>query len=384
MASISRDPNGRRRILFFDPNGIRKSIRLGKMAKKPAEAIKARVEAILAASIAGISSDKETAEWVGKLDRMLYDKLAAVGLVSKRAATEHFRLSAWLDSYITGRSDVKGATATVYGHTRRCLVEYFGAERSLESITAGDADNWRIWLDQHEHLAENTVRRRCAIAKQFFRAAQRRRLIAENPFADQKAVGVRANKSRDYFLTAADARKVLDACPDAEWRLIFALSRFGGLRCPSEHLALRWGDVDWDRGRLTVHSPKTEHHEGKATREVPIFSELRPHLEAAWEQAAEGAEFIINRYRHAGQNLRTTFQKIIRRAGLTPWPKLFQNLRSTRETELALKHPIHVVVAWLGNTQAVALRHYLQVTDADFAAGAAEPADRAAQIRRSQ
>lgn len=30
------------------------------------------------------------------------------------------------------------------------------------------------------------------------------------------------------------------------------------------------------------------------------------------------------------------------------------------------KHPIHVVTAWLGNTPAVALRHYLLTTDLDF------------------
>ena len=65
-----------------------------------------------------------------------------------------------------------------------------------------------------------------------------------------------------YFLSREDSEKVLAACPDAEWRLIFALSRFGGLRCPSEHLALRWGDVDWEHNRMTVHSSKTEHYEG--------------------------------------------------------------------------------------------------------------------------
>jgi hypothetical protein len=39
-----------------------------------------------------------------------------------------------------------------------------------------------------------------------------------------------------------ERNKVLEACPNAEWRLIFALSRFGGLRCPSEHLVLTWAD----------------------------------------------------------------------------------------------------------------------------------------------
>jgi hypothetical protein len=35
----------------------------------------------------------------------------------------------------------------------------------------------------------------------------------------------------------------------------------------------------------------------------------------------------------------------------------FQNLRSTRETELAEAYPIHVVIAWLGNSDNVAREH---------------------------
>ena len=49
-----------------------------------------------------------------------------------------------------------------------------------------------------------------------------------------------------------------------------------------------------------------------------------------------------------------------------PWPKLFQNLRSARETELTERFPLHVVTAWIGNSELVARRHYLQVTDEHF------------------
>jgi hypothetical protein len=169
-------------------------------------------------------------------------------------------------------------------------------------------------------------------------------------------------------------------CPDAQWRLLFALSRFGGLRCPSEHLGLRWGDIDWERGRITVHSPKTEHHVGGESRQIPIFPELRPHLEEVWEQAEPGTEWVITRYRGDDTNLRTQFQKIIKRAGLTPWPKLWQNLRSTRQTELAESYPMHVVCAWIGNSQAVAAKHYLQVTDEHFSQAAQNPAQLTAEI----
>ena len=99
---------------------------------------------------------------------------------------------------------------------------------------------------------------------------------------------------------------------------------------------------------------------------IPIFPELRPHLEEAFDQAEPGTEYVITRYRDVNANLRTQLIRIIKHAGLEAWPKLFQNLRATRETELAQTYPIHVVCKWLGNSQAIAAKHYLQVTDEHF------------------
>ncbi len=198
----------------------------------------------------------------------------------------------------------------------------------------------------------------------------------------QQVGGVQANRARDYFIKREEAAKVLKACPDSQWRLIFALSRFGGLRCPSEHLALCWSDVDWARERIRVSSPKTEHHAGGESRSIPIFPELRPYLEKVWDEAEPGVEFVITRYRSTNANLRTQLNRIIRRAGLEPWPKLFQNLRATRETELAQTFPLHVVCAWIGNSQSVVAKHYLQVTDDHFRDAtkpAADVAQKAAQ-----
>lgn len=75
--------------------------------------------------------------------------------------------------------------------------------------------------------------------------------------------------------------------------------------------------------------------------------------------------FVITRYRMPSANLRTRLMKTISRAGLEPWPKLFHNLRATRETELAADFPLHVVCKWIGNSIQVATRNYLQVRDED-------------------
>ena len=81
----------------------------------------------------------------------------------------------------------------------------------------------------------------------------------------------------------------------------------------------------------------------------------------------DGGEFVIaTNDRSSQKNLRTVFEKILRKAGVDPWPRLMQNLRSSRETELAREYPLQTVTAWLGNTPKVALENYLQVRDEDF------------------
>ncbi len=368
MASISADSQGRRRIQFTDLEGERQSLWLGKLTVRQATDVRLRVEELLAAKATGTIPDAEVQKWLASRKDAFYAKLVKCGLAAPRAREATVTLGGWLDTYIASRSDVKGSTATVYGHTRRCLVDYFGADKPLAEITAGDCDDWRRWLADHEELAPNTVRRRCSIARQFFRAAERKRLLTDNPLADMKGVGVKANRSRDYFVTRDEAAKVLAVCPTNEWRLLFALARFGGLRTPSEPLALRWGDIDWAAGRMTIHAAKTAHHEGHATRVLPIFPEVRVYLEQAWDDAEPGAEYVITKTRNSAINLRTRLQAYIDKAGLPGWPKLWQNLRATCETELAERFPSHVVCEWLGHSQLVAQKHYLQTTDDHFAA----------------
>ena len=209
--------------------------------------------------------------------------------------------------------------------------------------------------------------------RQFFSAAQRRNLVRSNPFKILPA-SVKANHERFFFVTREMTDRILKHCPDEQWRLLILLARYGGLRCPSEILALQWSDVNWEHKRLRIPSSKTEHHEGGGSRTIPLFPELRSALLDAFDVAEEGTDYIITRYRDSKTNLRTQFQRIIRKAGYEPWPKLFQNLRSTRETELAESYPLHVVTAWIGNSELVAARHYLQLTDEHFRRATSEQA----------
>jgi len=180
-------------------------------------------------------------------------------------------------------------------------------------------------VGKDDSLREVTIRKRVSNAKQFLGDTVERGLIGTNLFAKLKGASV-SNPARQFFITREMTEEVFDSCPDAQWRLIEALCRYGGLRCPSELIGLKLSDVNWGAGKIRITSPKTQHHLGKGERFIPLFPELRRDLETVWEQAPEGTAHFITRYRDANQNLRTTFQKIIRRAGLEPWPKLFQHL----------------------------------------------------------
>ena len=78
-------------------------------------------------------------------------------------------------------------------------------------------------------------------------------------------------------------------------------------------------------------------------------------------------------------NLRSEMTRLLRRAGVSGWPRLFHSVtlqegRASRQTELQREFPLHVVCSWLGNSACIAQQSYLLVTEDDFAraAGASE------------
>lgn len=392
MAGIRQRENGNWFVRFLTPDGERRTIALGTRSERQALTVKLKIENLLSARETGTPVDPETALWLAKMKPTLREKLVACGLLDAAPTDEPappagLTLGTHLDAYVQRRHDAKPSTRTNWAHTVRNLKAFFGADKPVSEITIGDARDFERYLkttaremrygdaEMADGLKPATLAKRIQNSKQFLQDAVDRGLIPSNPFSGLKC-SQKANRQRDFFVTREMAQAVLDACPDDEWRALFVLSRFCGLRCPSEHLLLRWSDVDWARGRLLVHAPKTEHHEGKGTRWVPIFPEVRPILERLFDAAPDGADYVITRYRRAEQNLRTTLTKIVHRAGLTMWPKAFQNLRASCETELMERFPAHVVVAWIGHTERIAQQHYLQVTDEHFEAALRGPEER--------
>jgi len=371
MASLVRQ-RGRLVLAFVVATGKRCWLSLGSnMPADRAGTFKERIEDLIDARKRGRLPMPETLAWTGRLTGHVRDVLEKAGLIDRpETAIAVLTLGAWLECYGQEHT-VKVSSQVALRQARANLIDFFGADTALDSIGPYDAERYRQSLKrpganrrttEKKALSEATVRRRCRSARQFFRAAVRAKVIGTNPFDDIPCGSV-GNERRRVFVSRADIEAVIAVLPDAEWRLIVSLARYAGLRCPSEILGLEWGHVHWAEKRLTIQSPKTEAY-GGGVRVIPIYGDtpLEAMLLEVYGQAAEGQRYVITRYRDPSANLRTMFLRYIDKAGVAPWPRLWQNLRASRETELFdLGYPPQAVCYWQGHSLAISAKHYLTV-----------------------
>ena len=369
MASLSYDNQKQRwRIQFKAPDGTRRSIGLkaSRKAESRAQTLRGRVEELLQAALTCTAIPGSLARWVADLPDETHKQLSDAGLIEARASS---LLGPFLDDWMKQREREKKSTLTTWAHTRRNLLAFFGPDKPLREITEADAAQFSRWLKTNQELAESTARKRCSITKQFFSSAVDARLLEISPFRKVKG-SQQPNRQRQFFVTEEVSQRVLAACPDAEFRLLFGLARWCALRTPSEPFALRWQDVNWEQGVLHIHASKTAHHKHGGERVVPIFPEVLPLLREVWEQAPEGAVHVIEHYRQH-TNLGVKLSRVVRQAGLAPWPKVWHNLRATRCTELQQGgFAPQVVTDWCGHTEAIAEQAYWMTTAEDFARAA--------------
>ena len=226
----------------------RKTIRLGDETEAAAELVAVHVENWPAQQTAWLW--RRHRAWVAKLDGPLADKLAKVGLLDDRLPAT---LGAFTQAYIDGRGtssaiegqlEQRGAT----GRSVRPLKPMAGITEATPTTIA-----WAAAEQVGEHLL--ALRPGQAI----FRVPCRKRCECEPVCRHENLQSgpVRA----DYLVPWQDDGSCLGACPNAQWRLLFALRRYGA--CGARRsLASSPGPTSMGTRRMTVRSPKTERHEG--------------------------------------------------------------------------------------------------------------------------
>ena len=361
---IIKDPNGLKRVTCKGPDGKRVAVRLGKASLDTAEQFDRQLNALSLAVRTSTAIPHRTAEWLAALSDEYHDRISRLGLTAPRIKREAVALGVMLDAFVDNLRKRTGTSQSYHDRVRRTLLEMFGADTDPASITPEDAERWRAKMADDEY-AQATISKDVKVARQAWRWAIRMGYATENPFADV-VPGSMNNPERSEFVRREVIDKVIEYAPDSRWRLLIALSRYGGVRIPSEAVGMLWKDVDFAAGKVWIRSTKNRNH-GNGGRWIPMFPELRTRFMDAFESASDGAVQVFEGTRWtSATNLRTQFQRMIQAAGFQPWPRLFHNLRASRQTELASEYPLATACAWIGNTRAVASGHYLQQTDSDW------------------
>ncbi len=376
MASVTTRQNGSRFISFTDGNGKMQTITLGKTLLRYAESVKVRVEDLASAAANHHAPRDNTSRWLVSVDDRLHDKLARVGLVQPRV---NVTLQGWLDQHLAERKgDLKPESLRKLGQTKVKLLAFFDHGKDLRKLTLQDAADWRQFLKGLK-LSEAAVKTHCGNAKTMLAAAVQRKLITENPFVMLKAGPTASKYSR--YVTPDEIDRIIDACPNAHWRLLFGLARYAGLRIPSESHLLTWADVDFEHARLTVHSPKTEHHAGHEQRIIPITPKLMALLEDRFAVAEADQPHLVT-ITGKGAVIRQE-RAIWKRAGVEPWKRLWQTLRQSCEKQWAMEFPQYAVSKWIGHGIIISGRHYANdVPDELFERAAKASAQAAVSAQR--
>lgn len=321
-------------------------------------------------------------EWLAKLSREHRAKLSDKGLIEPDEPVND-QSDLLLSEYLTELFDrregnVKKSTTVAYSHTRKRLDEFFKG-RTIKSISPKDAKDFERWLYKTNKrnkqkceteapvLADNTVRRRIGHCRFFFGQAIDDEIIRKNPFS-KIVSNVRANRARQHYVNLDVFASVFAEAPNARWRLLLMLARVVAFRVPSEVMRLEWDHIDWKGKEIAiVASSKTEHHKARAIRKVPLFPQIERELEQLRAEAASGEPMVLPGIR-GDSNLRTSLVKIINRAGVKQWPKLWQNLRSSGATDLVNASTPHIAAETCGHTEEIAREHYWTVSPQDRAA----------------
>jgi integrase len=179
------------------------------------------------------------------LTKMLHERDLGRGLEGAEITLNEF-LDRWLDT--AAKPKLRDKSYESYKSLLRRYVRPVLSERILSAVTPLDVqDAYQKMIDRG--LSARTVRYTHSVLRSAIRQAIRWRLLLQDP--TDGAQLPRLGRREMRVLTAEQSRIFLSAALKTHYGPVFAVALTTGMR-PSEYLALKWQDIDWDRETVSV------------------------------------------------------------------------------------------------------------------------------------
>ena len=357
MASLLRNIPARDGFeIRVHAKGERYVVWIGKLTVRQQREYERHVASVVDSFKVGASPEPESLQWFDTVPERIREKFTAWGMLpprQRRVLTADQRsVEGWTRLFIDELVS-KWRTKNNYEQARSWLLKSVDGKRDVTSVTQGDMKRWQSSMGG---LAMSTRNKHTKRIKTMFAGAVEDGILSSSPagILKEERSAKRIDRSRQHFVDAATTTKVLRKLPDTNWKLIFCLMRFQGLR-RHEVFALDWKHVDWETNELTVPAETKT-----GWRTMPIFPETLRYLRDQQEIADAGQKIV--RWTGSQDSLTERLRRQVESICGQCWPKVCQQLRSTRRTELDAEFPPHVVNDWLGHDSTTAEKHYQQVT----------------------
>lgn len=221
---------------------------------------------------------------------------------------------------------------------------YFDESMPIDRLTTEQLSCWksRMLLTYSPATTTQTLQ----TTKSVFRLAVSMNWLPSNPL-NGIDYGSFRNPDSNRFVTRGEFRKIREQCSTWEQRAILTLTRYGGMRSPSEVVRLKWSDIDWEKRSIFVISAKPNANPYRR-RLVPLFPAVRRVLEEAIPNSSKYGYIVTGCQETAGTCFGAWFSRLVQKAGMDRIPRPFDNMRSSRATELYHEFGQVHTMAWMG------------------------------------
>lgn len=274
--------------------------------------------------------------------------LATYGL-TPIAPRRHITLGQFKTELLTHSTARKAKTTAELDRYRiNTLIQFFGADRPLQTIDVRAADSFISSLIPNRK--PYTVNSHIRSYRAMFNLALKWNYITANPF---KAVGklpvedpvprvLTAQELKQLIVTVVQFPKLID---------YFYFYLLTGCRL-SEARQLNWSDIDWDRNTITIQ--RTKNHKSRViimAQKVRNLLLARRHLPMPFPE-----------YANSKDELSKAFTALFRTAGVRR--ASLKSLRSNFSSYLAaVGMPQSINEKFLGHTELVSKRHYINFVE---------------------
>ena len=260
-------------------------------------------------------------------------------------------LSVTLQTYIDQIENPN--TAKRYQLSAGTLLEYIGDCR-INQLTAFDFDKFKN-RRLEAGVTPAGVNRELALARAALNFAVERRLIPYSPFAGVKLFNEAKHRKQPFILSFATEQSLLARC-DLRLRTLVVLLVETGLRVGIEALGLRWEDVDFEEGTITVQHSKT----AAGQRVIPMTFFCKAALHEWHSVGTRISDYVFFNPQNPTQHIRsvkTAWRNALKKAGL-PSFAIYQTRHCYATRLAAAGVPDAIIDQLLGHARRDILSHY--------------------------